>query len=297
MPELPEVETMRRGILSVVGMRISGMRIPASPLRPITIEPSAAEFRGRIVGRRIVSVGRCGKRVLVELDSAERIVIEPRMTGRVLLGNPPDRKHLRLVFTLARGRERGAGDGKTELLFWDSRGLGVVRLLTPEGFARQLGPETLGPDALQITVEQLQERLGRSRRAVKAALLDQKVLAGVGNIYASELLHRARIHPGAACCRLRPIQWRRLHAAMRDVLQEALEHEGTTLADGMYQTVQGESGRYQQLHRVYQRARKLCLQCGRGIIVRIVQAQRSSFYCPRCQRANVAHGDVTTTPG
>jgi formamidopyrimidine-DNA glycosylase len=122
MPELPEVETMRRGIAPIVGSRIEGMRCPRSKLRPITIEPPLAQFRRRIAGRIIVAVGRAGKRVLVELDSGERIVIEPRMSGRVLVREPPDLSHLRVVFELS-------GGAAARLLFWDSRGLGVVRLL------------------------------------------------------------------------------------------------------------------------------------------------------------------------
>lgn len=276
MPELPEVETMRRGIASIVGLRIEDVRVPPSPLRPIIIDPPIAEFRRRIVGRTVLSVGRSGKRVLVELDSGERIVIEPRMTGRVLLKQPPDSKHLRLIFALSSARR--------ELLFWDSRGLGVVRLLTPEEFACRLGPAKLGPDALEITVEELCNRLRASRRAVKVALLDQGVLAGVGNLYASEILHRARVHPAVPCNCVRRADWRRIHAAIQEVLQEAVTHQGSTLADGMYRTVQGEAGRYQEQHRVYQRTGELCRQCGKSKIVRIVQSQRSSFFCPNCQR-------------
>lgn len=279
MPELPEVETMRRGIASIVGLRIEDVQIPASPLCPIIIEPPIAEFRRRIVGRTVISVGRLGKRVLIELDSGERVVIEPRMTGRVLLKQPPDAKHLRLIFVLSR-----TGQAEGDLLFWDSRGLGVVRLLTPEDFVCRLGPAKLGPDALEITVEELRIRMRTSRRAVKVALLDQSILAGVGNLYASEILHRARLHPAVPCNCVRPADWRRIHVAIQEVLQEAVAHQGSTLADGMYRTVQGEAGRYQGQHRVYQRAGELCRQCGKSKILRIVQAQRSSFYCPNCQR-------------
>jgi formamidopyrimidine-DNA glycosylase len=104
----------------------------------------------------------------------------------------------------------------------------------------------------------------------------------VGNLYASEILHRARVHPARPCEQLRPEHWRRVHCELRAVLEEAIEHEGSTLVDGTYR-VQRE-GRYQTYHRVYQRAGQSCLQCGRGSIVRIVQAQRSTFFCPCCQR-------------
>ncbi len=282
MPELPEVETMRRGIAAIVGSRIERVWVPRSKLRPILISPSlrgrgsANGWARRTASRAIAAVGRAGKRVLVELDSGERIVIEPRMTGRVLLADPPDDEHLRLVIELS-------GGAAARLLFWDSRGLGVVRLLSAEEFAQQLGPEKLGPDALEIAATSLRVRLTKSRRAIKVALLDQRAVAGVGNIYASEILHRARIHPATPCNRLRPGDWGRIHARMREVLLEAIELQGSTLGDGMYLTATSQPGGFQEQLRVYQRAGEPCLQCGRGQIVRIVQAQRSSFFCPACQ--------------
>jgi formamidopyrimidine-DNA glycosylase len=277
MPELPEVETMCRGIAPVVGSRIHDLRRPRSRLQPIKISPRLSDFRRRVVGRRIVTVGRVGKRVVVELDNGDRVVFESRMTGLVLLAHPPDAQHLRLVFELSAGRAR-------QLLFWDRRGLGVVRLLAPGEFDRECGPQKLGPDALEISPDTLSRRLGASRRAIKVALLDQRALAGIGNLYASEILHRVRIHPGRTCDSLRAAEWRSLHAAMREVLEEAIRHQGSTLRDGTYRVARNRPGSAQILHRVYQRAGQGCLQCGRGQIVRIVQVQRSTFFCPACQR-------------
>ncbi len=278
MPELPEVETMRRGIASILGARIEAVRIPPSNLQPIAIEPPIREFRRKAIGQRVVEVGRAGKRVVIALDSGERIVVEPRMTGRLLLSNPPDERYLRLVLELSR-----FGHVWGRLMFWDVRGLGVVRMLTPEEFAR-LASDKLGPDALDITAKQLRERLARSRRAIKVALMDQAVLAGVGNLYASEILHHARVHPATPCVRLRPRQWKRIHAALGTILRQAIAMQGSTLGDGMYRTADGKPGRFQEQHLVYQRAGQACRQCHRGRIVRIVQAQRSTFYCPNCQR-------------
>jgi len=268
---------MRRGVACVAGASIEKVEQVKSKLRPLQIRPSLETLRKRARGRTIVGVGRVGKRVVLELDSGERIVIEPRMTGRVLVADPPDKTHLRLVFHLRGPHPR--------LLFWDSRGLGVVHLLSAQEFATALGPEKLGPDALEISAETLRERLSTSRRAIKVALLDQRALAGIGNLYASEILHRAGLHPELPCNRLRPAQWQRLQTAMREVLEEAVLHQGSTLADGMYRNAQNEAGSFQDHHRVYQRAGEPCLQCGRGPIVRIVQAQRSTFYCPVCQRS------------
>ncbi len=275
MPELPEVETMRRGIAAVATSAISKIVRTNSRLQPIVIDPPLAAFRRRAVGRRIVSVGRLGKRILLELDSGDRIVIEPRMTGLVLLADPPDRKHLRLAIELSGPAER--------ILFWDQRGLGVVRLVSPQEFAAIYGPAKIGPDALEISAEELRERMGRSTRAIKVALLDQKALAGVGNLYASEILHRAGIHPARACRRLQKGQWQRVHAEMLGVLGDAIRHQGSTLRDGTYRIARDAPGNYQFNHRVYQRQGQACLGCGKARILRIVQAQRSTFYCPACQ--------------
>ena len=277
MPELPEVETMRRGIAGIVGSCIRDVRRPRSRLRPIQITPRLSDLRRRVTGRKIVRVGRIGKRVVVELDSGDRIVFEPRMTGRVLLTEPPGSKHVRLIFDLA-------GSRGGQLLYWDQRGLGVVWLLSPRRFARQFGPDKLGPDALEITPRELRDRLGSSRRAIKVALLDQRAVAGIGNLYASEILHRARLHPELPCKGLRPAHWKKVHAAIGEVLAEAIRHQGSTLSDGTYRNAQNQPGGFQDRHRVYQRAGQECLQCGKGEIIRIVQAQRSTFFCPRCQR-------------
>ncbi len=274
MPELPEVETMRRGIARVAGCAIRDFRRPRSRLQSITITPPPSEFRRRVVGRRIVGVGRIGKRIVLELNSGDRIVLAPRMAGLVLLADPPDRGHLRVVFELS-------GLAK-QLLFWDRRGLGVVRLVSAAEFEGRYGPKKIGPDALEISAAELRSRLAASRRAIKVALLDQRAVAGIGNIYASEMLHRSGIHPAKPCNRLSPPEWRRLHAQMGKVLREAIRRQGSTLRDNTYRPARDEPGEYE--FRVYQRDGQRCGRCGRGEIVRIVQAQRSTFFCPACQR-------------
>jgi formamidopyrimidine-DNA glycosylase len=274
LPELPEVETMRRGILPIVGSRIERVRRPRCAKRPILLAPGLAVFRRRVEGRSIERIDRVGKRVVVRLDSADAIVFEPRMTGLVLLAAPPTTEHLRLRIEL-----EGAG----ELLYWDRRGLGSVRLVSPRRFVELFGEKKLGPDALVVSAEQLASRLHASRRAVKVALLDQRAIAGVGNLYASEILHRCGVHPEHRCDRLRDAQWQRLHAAMLEVLEQAIRYEGSTLGDGTYRTALNEAGGYQNHHRVYDRAGEQCRTCGQAQIKRIVQAQRSTFFCPRCQ--------------
>jgi formamidopyrimidine-DNA glycosylase len=276
MPELPEVETMRRGILGTVGSRIVAAARVRCPCRPILLEPALPTLRRRAVGRQIVAVDRLGKRVVVRLDSGDAIVFEPRMTGLLLLADPPDHSHLRFRLDL---------DGRTirHIWYWDRRGMGSVRLLTAAQLARQLGAAALGPDALSLDAVQLARRLGHSRREIKVALLDQKAVAGIGNLYASEILHLARIHPTRRCDQLRSADWHRLYAALREILENAILHEGSTLSDGTYRNALNQSGGYQNHHRVYGRADQPCPTCRRGLVQRFVQAQRSTFYCPLCQ--------------
>ena len=276
MPELPEVETMRRGILPIVGCRIEDVQRTPCACKPIVVSPRIDRFRRRVQGQTIAEISRLGKRVVIRLGSSDAIILEPRMTGLILLAEPPNRKHLRLSFSLSGGTH-------DELLFWDRRGLGVITLLSSEQLEERLGPKRLGPDALLLTADQLREKLARSSRAIKVALLDQKVTAGIGNLYASEILHLAKIHPGTRCDRILVRQWPLLCESIQKILHEAIRHEGSTLSDATYRNALNQAGGYQNYHRVYDRAEQNCLSCGQATIRRIVQAQRSTFFCPICQ--------------
>ena len=277
MPELPEVETMRRGVLPVVGRTISEVDFVRSRFKKIQISPRADIFRRRAIGQAITDIGRIGKRVLLFLANEYAVVIEPRMTGLVLLAEPPDEEHLRVGFHLE--------DGPVETLwFWDRRGLGTVSLMSPADRELKLGPSKLGPDALIVTAEQMRARLGKSRRAIKIALLDQKAVAGVGNLYASELLHIAKIHPAKRCDKITKKQWAAIQQAMVQVLYEAIKLEGSTLSDGTYRNALNVDGGYQNCHRVYGRQGEQCPRCRSQSVKRIVQAQRSTFYCIGCQK-------------
>jgi formamidopyrimidine-DNA glycosylase len=277
MPELPEVETMRRGISSVVGAQIAAVQFPPCQLKPIIVRPARRRFCQLQRDRRILSIGRRGKRVLLHLEGGWNVVIEPRMTGLVLLADPPDATHLRVAWRLQ-------GPPTKWLWFWDRRGLGTVSLLDDQQLSQQLGAGRLGPDALDVDMASLQGRLQASRRAIKVALLDQKAVAGIGNLYASEILHAARIHPGKACDRLTRPQWQRLHQALQGVLSEAVRYEGSTLSDGTYRNALNRQGSYQNQHRVYDRAGELCPTCQGTPVRRMVQSQRSTFWCPACQQ-------------
>lgn len=309
MPELPEVETMRRTIDGCIGTRVENVERTACRLKPIHLSPRIDHMRRRLIGRQITETDRAGKRVVIKFDSGDRLVLEPRMTGLVLVSDPPNAEHLRLRIDLAAGksgrRKRNTSDrnasgqngtgrkGKAragnrpparQLLYWDRRGLGSVRLFRPDEFAATFGLDKLGPDALIITSTVLRERLGDSRRAIKVALLDQRAVAGIGNLYASEILHVAQIDPRKRCDRLRKDDWKRVREATSLVLEEAIRYEGSTLGDGTYRNALNEQGSYQNHHRVYARAGDLCPRCQQKKVLRIVQAQRSTFYCPGCQK-------------
>jgi formamidopyrimidine-DNA glycosylase len=276
VPELPEVETMRRGLLPIVGRRIQSIITPPCTCRPISIKPNLATLCSELEDQRVENIGRLGKRVLIETASWA-LILQPKMTGLTTLSEVPDPDHVRLQIVLK---------GKPKLLvqFWDRRGLGTVELLPREQVEQKIVVGRLGPDALVISAEEFHQRLTVTGRAVKVALLDQKILAGVGNLYASEMLHVAKIHPTVPACQLTRRQTSLLHAAMLDILNTAIIYEGSTLSDGTYRNSLNNSGGYQNEHRVYDRAEQRCTTCRKSIIERIVQAQRSTFFCPRCQK-------------
>lgn len=276
MPELPEVETMCRGIASVVGLTIQRLGRMPCQRRPIAITPKLSAWETRVVGQSISEVVRVGKRVVLRLANDERIVFEPRMTGLVLLTDPPTVEHLRFELGLShRGRE-------ITLQYWDRRGLGSIRLYSGAEFAAWLDSGRLGPDALSVGESAFRACFASSRQPIKVALLDQRRLAGVGNLYASELLFMAAVDPRVRCDQIQSSQWRAIYRAMRRVLLTAIRYEGSTLSDGTYRTALNQSGRYQNHHRVYDREGETCPRC-RSEILRIVQAQRATFFCAVCQ--------------
>jgi len=277
MPELPEVETMVRGIRPhVAGREIVDIVRPPCTRRPIAIKPDLPRLKASCVGRTVTSVDRLAKRILLRLSSGAVLAIEPRMTGLMLVSDPPSVEHLRLEW-------RFAGDSPVRSLwFWDRRGLGTVSMYGADEFARHFD-NRLGADALATSADDWRLICARTHRPIKVALLDQKLIAGIGNLYASEILHVARISPLVPADALTTAQVRRLHKAAIDVLEAAIRYEGSTLGDGTYRNALNQSGGYQNEHRVYAKAGQRC-HCRRAVIERIVQAQRSTFFCPRCQR-------------
>jgi formamidopyrimidine-DNA glycosylase len=278
MPELPEVETMVRGIRTDCTRRIiDHVEFVRIRRRPMLVSPNRNAVLKAAAGRMILEVSRLAKRIVLQLDTGNLLVVEPRMTGLLLLSDPPTTDHRRVVWHFR--EEKGKAP---RLEFWDRRGLGTLSLLDPESLQKL--QSRLGPDALQMTFDLWKEKLQATTREIKVALLDQHVVAGIGNLYASEILHRARISPLRSAASLTNPQIKRLGEATQRILSEAILHEGSTLSDGTYRNALNKDGSYQNQHRVYQRAGEHCPSCATARIVRIVQAQRATFYCVRCQR-------------
>jgi formamidopyrimidine-DNA glycosylase len=277
MPELPEVETMVRGVRRhCENRRLSHVEFCPCPRQPIPVFPDRDAFQ-QLREVEIQTAGRLGKRALLTLDSGHVIVIEPRMTGLLLVSEPPTELHLRVILHL-----HPAPGLAASIRFWDRRGLGTVSLL--DATQMQQLRNRLGPDALEITADEWKQRLARTARPIKVALLEQSLVAGIGNLYASEILHLSGISPRRRADRVRGSQLALLDDAVKQVLLTAIRYEGSTLNDGTYRNALNQDGGYQNHHRVYDREGEVCPTCGQAEIRRIVQAQRSTFFCPRCQK-------------
>ena len=276
MPELPEVETMRRGILTAQGATVLRVRKCRCRCRPLQTNARWDQIGRRLRDRQLTAIGRRGKRLILQFDNHWSLVIEPRMTGLVLVDDPPTHEHLRFEIQLRNCPCQ-------RIAFWDRRGLGQIFLLDEKGLTEYLSPRRIGPDALDITAEQLRDNLKRRRIAIKVGLLDQKAIAGVGNIYASEILHLSGVDPRKRCHRVTRKQWDLIHSNTIKVLQEAIRYEGSTLSDGTYRNALNDPGEYQNQHRVYDREGQTCPTCRLGKIRKIVQAQRSTYFCSECQ--------------
>jgi formamidopyrimidine-DNA glycosylase len=262
VPELPEVETVTRSIAPLVGRRIVTAEFRClRVLRGGDPDHMAA----RIQGRRIAGVKRYGKFILVSLEGGGYLMIHLGMTGKLLLGGPAG-KHTHAVLTFDRG----------VLLYDDSRQFGCLEF--SEEFPSRVA--RLGPEPLEIGFEEFAGRLKHHKTRVKALLLNQTFIRGVGNIYADEALFRAGIHPMASSNRLRRDRVRALYDAIVAVLTEAIAAGGSSISD--YVDAEGRKGFFQFSHRVYQRTGEPCLNCGTAIR-RVLVAQRSSHFCPRCQ--------------
>ncbi|MDZ7779275.1 MAG: DNA-formamidopyrimidine glycosylase [Gemmatimonadota bacterium] len=273
MPELPEVETIVRSLRPhIVGHTITGVAIRF----PDVLRTPAAELTREIDGRRVESVDRRGKNVVVRLSESGVLALNLGMTGRLLaFPEPPAGFHIPIHATVTFELHGG-----TLLVFDDVRRFGTVEWLTEADWADRAG--RMGPEPFdrRFTARALSSRLGRSRAPIRSWLLDQKRIAGIGNIYANEALYLAGIDPRRPAHGIIPDEARRLHRALRRVLREAIRAGGTTLRD--YRTAEGKEGRYGPSLAVYGRAGAPCIRCGTRV-ERTVFSGRSAFFCPKCQ--------------
>ena len=283
MPELPEVETVRRGLTPAMeGLAIARADVRREGLR----WPFPARMAERLTGARVTGLRRRSKYLLLDLDTRETLLVHLGMSGRMTVsgapvgefvhGHPPAEKHDHVVLDM---------EGGARITFNDARRFGAMDLM-PTGaegahpLLAHLGPEPLGNG---FHADALGEAFRGRRTPVKAALLDQRIVAGLGNIYVCEALHRAGISPRRAAGRISRARVERLVPIVRDVLHEAIAAGGSSLRDHRQAT--GELGYFQHGFAAYGREGEPCPAegCG-GTIRRIVQSGRSTFHCPRCQR-------------
>lgn len=281
MPELPEVETVRRGLAPhLVGHRIAQVELRRPDLR----RPLPPDLAQVLTGARVTALGRRSKYLIADLGDRGSLVIHLGMSGRILVEDGvPGRFHRDPAILARHDHVVILTDAGTRITFNDARRFGSIDLVAPgaehPALAR-LGPEPLGEG---FDAEALRRRLTGRRVAIKAALLDQRIVAGLGNIYVCEALHRAGIDPRRAAGRIGQARLARLVAAVRAVLAEAIAAGGSSLRD--HRQTSGELGYFQHAFRVYDREGAPCPTEGcAGRIRRIAQGGRSSWFCPACQR-------------
>ncbi len=274
MPELPEVETIRRDLQGLIrGKVIKDVRLMYAGFIRC---PSRDEFAANLKDKEVLGTSRRGKYLFLHLAGGLSLIIHLRMTGRLLYypeSTPPD-KHTHGVFLFSGGEE---------LHFHDVRKFGTMWLVAPETLSSVGGLEGLGPEPLEdgFTADSLYRRCRETKRAVKSLLLCQKAAAGVGNIYADEALHRAGINPERRADSLTLEEAEKLWAAVRQVLREGINARGTSMSD--YLDAGGRPGSYQDHLRVYGHKGQPCPVC-RSLIERKKIAGRSSYFCPTCQK-------------
>jgi formamidopyrimidine-DNA glycosylase len=281
MPELPEVETVARGLRATV----LGRRILSVTLRKTDFIDDPSLIERHLPGRRIDAVDRYGKFMLVRLseaqggeleksangDHAAALLVHLGMTGHIAstAAAQPLEKHTHAIFALDDGRE---------LRYTDARRFGRLAYLSAERLPVEL--EGFGAEPLLVTAKEFAARIGSRHSRIKALLLDQSVLRGVGNIYSDESLWRAKIHPATLGANLSKKQLSELRRDLQKILEKAIVMRGSSIAD--FTDAEGEPGEYQQHHRAYGREGKKCYRCGTSSR-RAIVAGRSSFFCPKCQ--------------
>ena len=287
MPELPEVETVRRGLAPAM----EGQVIARAELRRMDLRwPFPPDMEARLTGARVLQLRRRSKYILADLDRGESLIIHLGMSGRMVISglsaphvpgqfhhdHPAIEKHDHVIFHMGQG---------ARVTFNDPRRFGAMGLCATDRLEAYPLLATIGPEPLgnEFHAAYLTAKLSGRKTPIKAALLDQRIVAGLGNIYVCEALFRAGIHPGRMAGRISDARITTLTGTIRATLLEAIEAGGSSLRD--YRQANGELGYFQHAFRVYGREGQPCLtpDCGQSVR-RIVQSGRSSFYCPSCQR-------------
>jgi formamidopyrimidine-DNA glycosylase len=273
MPELPEVETVVRGLReAILGKKILRLSYCAPHLRKM----NPHGFAGKLEGRVISSIERTGKNIFVNLDDNSLLWIHLRMTGQLLYNCNFSKSdpHTHIMMSFAEGNEK--------LVFRDVRKFGhfvYIPAKKKEHFFKEMN---LGKDALKVEEKEFVEIIRSKKRMIKPLLLDQRIIAGLGNIYVDEILFSSRIHPRKLSSHISVRKLREMYTNMRKILESAVENMGTTVDS--FSGVNSEPGRNQNYLLVYDHAGELCRICRKRKIVRIVVAQRGTFICPNCQR-------------
>lgn len=274
MPELPEVETTRRGLAGQIeGRRLADVQMRRPDLR----FPLPPDFVERLEGRRVERLDRRAKYILVRMEAGLTWLIHLGMSGRLIVGAGP------MPALGKHDHVAAATDAGGHLIFQDVRRFGFMDLFPTAAEASHPRLASLGLEPLtDLDARRLKPLLAGRFASIKAALLDQRLIAGLGNIYVSEALFRARVRPERAAGSLTPAETKRLAQAIPEVLREAIRAGGSSLRD--YRQPSGELGYFKASWAVYGREGEDCMRCGGGPVARVVQSGRSSFYCPKCQR-------------
>ncbi|MBN4076324.1 bifunctional DNA-formamidopyrimidine glycosylase/DNA-(apurinic or apyrimidinic site) lyase [Gemmatimonas aurantiaca] len=277
MPELPEVETVVRGLREII---LGKMIIEAKLLGAKLKLQNPRNFTNDVCGRKVIDVRRRGKHLFIDLSGGLSLWCHLRMTGRFIDTDTSYRfdKHDHAYFDFSHSSKKKKT--VTRIVWRDVRKFGHVRLLPTAQIAEQKEIAKLGAEPLEISIKEFITLFSARKRTIKPALLDQHLLAGIGNIYADEVLYAAKIHPLILCCDIPKDKLKKLRTEIRKILRLAIKRMGTTVDN--YSGVNGNAGEFQSYLKVYGREGEPCLQCGSQIIRQVI-GQRSAHFCKQCQ--------------
>jgi len=282
MPELPEVETVVRGLRkSVIGNKIKDVKI----IFPGIVKQNSKNFKKVVSKNKIIEIRRRGKFILIDLSNGKTILAHLGMTGNFILvrASSPLNKHDHLIVRFYENHSKGspAFGGAKELRYNDQRKFGRIKSFSTSKEENIFDLKKLGPESLNISSSDFVDLFKKRKGRIKSALLNQQIIAGLGNIYVDESLFEAKIHPSQKIDQLTPQQLKKLHQAIQKILKKAIKAGGSSIEN--YYNIDGEIGSFQLQHKVYGREGLACKRCGTKI-KRIKISQRSSYFCPRCQK-------------